>query len=179
MRDAYTDCTTEPRGPHNFCKHAAKTIQPFRLVCHVLNRPIYTACSGSLPSFSSIHVTISSIVHTLIPHFLPNFKQSSVRIMPPPTSSGRPSTLSPSLIISQITPTGCLPASLQRSTAASVCPLRTLTPPSRACSGRMCPGRLKWLALALGSASMRHVRLLSWALMPVETLSSLASMEMA
>lgn len=35
------------------------------------------------PSFSSIYLTKSSIVQTLIPHFLPNSKHSSLLIIPP------------------------------------------------------------------------------------------------
>ncbi len=41
------------------------------------------------------------------------------------------------------TPAGFSPASLHRSTAASVWPARTSTPPRRARNGKMCPGRAK------------------------------------
>ena len=45
------------------------------------------------------------------------------------------------LMISQMTPAGVSPASRARSTAASVWPARTSTPPSRARSGNTWPGR--------------------------------------
>ncbi len=45
-----------------------------------------------------------------------------------------------SFMISQITPAGFSPASRARSTAASVWPVRTSTPPGRALSGKTCPG---------------------------------------
>src|ERR671935_108952 len=45
-----------------------------------------------------------------------------------------------SFITSQMTPAGIRPASRARSTAASVCPVRSSTPPARALSGNTCPG---------------------------------------
>jgi hypothetical protein len=139
--------------------------------------PIHTQTSSmlSLSAFCSIYATKSSIVHTLIPHCFPNAKHSSLLIIPPPSNSGFPSTYSPSVINSQMTPTGCFPANLHRSTAASVCPLLTLSPPSLACSGSTCPGLLKLLAFEFGSASIRQHKLRSCALMPVVTLSCCAS----
>src|SRR5438309_5713617 len=72
-------------------------------------------------------------------------------------------------VISQITPTGESPARRQRSTAASVWPARTSTPPSRACSGKMCPGLTRSWAFVAGSARTLIVRARSAALMPVVT----------
>ena len=46
-----------------------------------------------------------------------------------------------SFMISQITPAGVRPASRARSTAASVWPVRSSMPPSRATSGKTWPGR--------------------------------------
>src|ERR1700732_4762735 len=61
-------------------------------------------------------------------------------------------TVPSSFINSLMTPTGGRPLSLQRSTAASVWPERSSTPPSRAISGNTWPGRAKSLAPALGLA---------------------------
>ena len=54
-----------------------------------------------------------------------------------------------------------------RSTDASVCPPRSSTPPGRATSGSMWPGRLKSSALNCGSLSSRTVRARSAAEAPV------------
>jgi hypothetical protein len=59
--------------------------------------------------------------------------------------------------ISHSTPAEKRPASAAMSTAASVCPRRFSTPPSRARSVATCPGRLKSAACAAGSASARQV----------------------
>src|SRR6266699_5053923 len=53
--------------------------------------------------------------------------------------------------ISQMTPAGAKPARRARSTAPSVCPARTSTPPRRARSGKTCPG----LTMSAGVASAR------------------------
>ncbi len=50
-------------------------------------------------------------------------------------SSGTRAIVPSSFMISQMTPAGYRPAMRARSTAASVCPARTITPPSRARSG--------------------------------------------
>jgi hypothetical protein len=50
-------------------------------------------------------------------------------------SCGTRAIVPSSFMISQITPAGYKPAIRARSTAASVCPARTNTPPSRARSG--------------------------------------------
>ncbi len=74
-----------------------------------------------------------------------------------------------SLTTSHTTPTGGRPARVARSTAASVCPGRTSTPPSRARSGKMWPGRVRSPAAAWGSASVLIVVVRSAAEMPVVT----------
>src|SRR2546422_470316 len=84
------------------------------------------------------------------------------------TRTGSPLATCP-IVISQMTPTGASPAMRQRSTAASVCPARTSTPPSRARSGKMCPGFTRSEAAVPGSASSRIVRARSAALIPVLT----------
>ena len=56
-------------------------------------------------------------------------------------------------MISTITPAGAKPASLAKSTAASVCPTRRSTPPSLAISGNMCPGLANWSGVIAGSAN--------------------------
>ena len=48
-----------------------------------------------------------------------------------------------SFTISHITAQGSSPASLAKSTDASVCPVRESTPPFLAISGKTCPGRRK------------------------------------
>ena len=70
-------------------------------------------------------------------------------------------------ITSQITAAGSSPASLQRSTEASVWPARTSTPPVRARSGKMWPGRTRSAGCEEGSASTSMVRARSRAEIPV------------
>ncbi len=74
-----------------------------------------------------------------------------------------------SSMISQMTPAGYSPASFARSTDASVWPARTSTPPSRARSGNVCPGRRKSRGPDFGSISARIVFDRSCAEMPVVT----------
>ena len=74
-----------------------------------------------------------------------------------------------SFMISQITPAGVSPASRARSTLASVWPARTSTPPSRARSGNMCPGRARSAGRHAGSTACRIVRVRSAAEIPVVT----------
>ena len=76
-------------------------------------------------------------------------------------------TVPSSLASSQITATGANPASLHRSTAASVWPERISTPPSLAISGNTWPGRTKSLAPMLPLASARTVLQRCSAEMPV------------
>src|SRR5215217_4341135 len=72
---------------------------------------------------------IWATVTSLMPCSLENFSKSGTRAMVPS-----------SFMISQITPAGLKPASLARSTAASVWPARCRTPPSFARKGNTCPG---------------------------------------
>ena len=80
-------------------------------------------------------------------------------------------------MISQITPAGIRPAMRLMSTAASVWPVRTRTPPSRATKGKMWPGETMSSAVRDGSAATWTVWARSAAEMPVVT-PSLASIEM-
>ncbi len=80
-----------------------------------------------------------------------------------------------SFMISQTTPDGSSPASRAMSTAASVWPARTSTPPSRAISGKMCPGVARSARVDLGSIATWTVRARSAAEMPV-VMPSRASM---
>ena len=81
-----------------------------------------------------------------------------------------------SFMTSQMTPAGVRPAMRLMSTAASVWPVRTSTPPSRATSGKTWPGETMSSAPLLGSTAAWTVRARSAALMPVVT-PSRASME--
>lgn len=74
-----------------------------------------------------------------------------------------------SFMISQMTPAETSPAMRARSTAASVCPARTSTPPLRARRGKTCPGRARSLAVELGSMTTRMVWARSAAEIPVVT----------
>ena len=85
--------------------------------------------------------------------------------------SAVPATDPSSRIISQITAAGVQPASLHKSTEASVCPARTSTPPSRARSGKVWPGRVRCSGREVGSTSTWMVRALSAAEAPVVTRS--------
>ena len=81
-----------------------------------------------------------------------------------------------SFMISQMTPEGLRPDMRARSTAASVCPARTRTPPSRATRGKTCPGVTMSEGPLLGSMAALMVRARSGAEMPVVT-PSRASMD--
>ena len=72
-------------------------------------------------------------------------------------------------MISQITPAGVSPARRARSTAASVCPVRSSTPPALALSGNTCPGWTRSRGEAAGSTATAMVRARSAAEMPVVT----------
>ena len=76
-------------------------------------------------------------------------------------------TVPSSLTSSDRTPIDGRSANLQRSIAASVCPERISTPPSRAISGKTCPGRTKSAAPLFGLARARTVLQRSSAEMPV------------
>lgn len=69
---------------------------------------------------------------------------------------------------SQITPAAGSPASRARSTAASVWPRRSSTPPSRATRGSKWPGDTNAAAVALSDMMVRIVSARSKAEMPVE-----------
>jgi len=77
-----------------------------------------------------------------------------------------------SRMISQMTPAGYNPARRARSTAASVCPARTRTPPCLARKGTTCPGRVKSEAIEASRARVRIVWARSAALIPVVTPSA-------
>ena len=71
--------------------------------------------------------------------------------------------------ISQMTPAGTRPASRARSTLASVCPTRWSTPPGRARSGKMWPGRRRSDGTVAGLMATWIVVARSVAEMPVVT----------
>jgi hypothetical protein len=77
---------------------------------------------------------------------------------------------------SPMTPTGASPASRVSSTAASVWPARSRTPPSTARSGRMWPGRMTLAGVDSGSASTLSVCARSEALMPVDWRSAASTL---
>ena len=72
-----------------------------------------------------------------------------------------------SFSISQITPAGLRPARRARSTAPSVCPALTSTPPLRADSGNIWPGFLRSSGPVFSSMRTSTVRARSWAEIPV------------
>ncbi len=74
-----------------------------------------------------------------------------------------------SFITSQITPAGFRPARRARSTAASVCPARSRTPPARLFSGNTWPGWTRSRGALSGSIATWIVCARSWAEMPVVT----------
>ena len=74
-----------------------------------------------------------------------------------------------SFMISQITAAGLRPASRARSTPASVCPVRSSTPPGRAMSGNTWPGCTSSSGRDSGSMATWIVCALSAAEMPVVT----------
>ena len=92
------------------------------------------------------------------------------------TRSLRRAIVPSSFMISQITPAGVSPASRAMSTAASVWPARTSTPPSRATSGKTWPGVTMSCGPHDGSMATAMVRARSAAEMPVVT-PSRASIE--
>ncbi len=93
-------------------------------------------------------------------------------------SSGSRSMTPSSPAISTMAPAGRRPARRARSTAASVWPLRTRTPPGLARSGKMWPGRTKSPGSEVPLASRRRVVARSAAEMPVVTpWAALASTE--
>src|ERR1700733_4026621 len=84
-------------------------------------------------------------------------------------SSGTRAIVPSSFITSQITPAGFSPASRARSTAASVCPARSSTPPARLFSGNTCPGCTRSEGLLSGSIATWMVWARSCAEIPVVT----------
>ncbi len=90
--------------------------------------------------------------------------------------SGTRAMVPSSFMISQITPAGLRPASLARSTEASVWPARFSTPPRLARSGKTWPGRRRSSGRVAGSIAVRMVAARSAAEMPVVILPR-ASME--
>src|ERR671937_806024 len=83
--------------------------------------------------------------------------------------SGTRAIVPSSFMISHTTPAGISPANRARSTAASVCPARTSTPPSRARSGKTRPGWTRSAGLDDGSIATWIVRERSGAEIPVVT----------
>ena len=77
---------------------------------------------------------------------------------------------------SQITPAGVQPASRARSTEASVCPVRSSTPPGRARSGKTWPGWMMSRGPQAESTATWIVRARSAAEIPV-AMPSRASIE--
>jgi hypothetical protein len=92
------------------------------------------------------------------------------------TRSGSRAIDPSSFMISQITPAGLRPAMRLMSTAASVWPARTSTPPSLATSGKDVAGETTSSTPLVGSTATAMVWARSWAEMPVVT-PSRASME--
>ena len=92
------------------------------------------------------------------------------------TRSGTRAIVPSSFMTSQITPAGFSPARRARSTAASVWPARSSTPPGRLLSGNTCPGWTRSRGRLAGSIATWIVCARSCAEMPVVT-PSRASIE--
>src|SRR5271166_6336712 len=92
------------------------------------------------------------------------------------TRSGTRAIVPSSFMTSQITPAGLSPARRARSTAASVWPARSSTPPARLLSGNTWPGWTRSRGRLSGSIATWIVCARSWAEMPVVT-PSRASIE--
>ena len=110
-----------------------------------------------------------AIKSAIVPIFKLNFFAKII-------NSGSLAIVPSSFIISQITPDGSLPANLDISTAASVCPALTKTPPDLAFIGKTCPGETKSESLLNLEIAVEIVRALSFADIPVVT-PSFASIE--
>src|SRR5829696_3571413 len=108
---------------------------------------------------------IWATVTSLTPCSLENLSRSGTRAIVPS-----------SFMISQITPAGLNPASLARSTAASVWPARCSTPPGLARKGKTCPGITRSSGPVASSTATLQVWALSAAEMPV-VMPSFASIE--
>ncbi len=134
---------------------------------HLIRVNIFDYHSYSILDCLSTNSTNRSIVHTLMPQIFPKCRQSSRLIIPAPFLSVFPLTSLPPSTSSHSTPTSLFPASLQNSTVASVCPLRSLTPPSRARSGNTCPGLRKESMPHEAEARLLHVRARSYVDIPV------------
>ena len=119
-------------------------------------------CTGSMrrtsPSMPRRWRMICSTLHILRPCCAHMISRSGTRAISPSSRT-----------TSMMAAAGFRPARRQRSTLPSVCPVRTSTPPSRARSGLMWPGRTKSSARIAGSMSIWMVLARSLALMPVPT----------
>ena len=104
------------------------------------------SATRSTRSWRCRQATRSAMVSTGSPSRAARATTPGIRVIEPSSSTSSP-----------MTPTGGRPASRQRSTAASVCPGRTSTPPARARSGTTCPGRRRSAAVEAGSARTRAV----------------------
>ena len=85
------------------------------------------------------------------------------------TRSGTRAIVPSGFMISQTTPAGVRPARRARSTAASVWPIRSRTPPWRARSGKTWPGWTRSSGFELGLIATWIVRARSCAEIPVVT----------
>ncbi len=107
----------------------------------------------------------SAIVQMPMPCFSLNFSREGILAMVPSSS-----------ITSHMTPAGFMPARRAMSTEPSVCPALTITPPSLALSGKICPGLTRSRGLASSATAVKTVVARSAAEMPVVT-PHLASIE--
>ena len=124
-----------------------------------------TAVGSFSQRFSSMNRISASMVMTGTSSRSPSLMRLGRRIISPSSST-----------ISAIAATGVSPASFSRSTAASVWPSRSRTPPSAARSGRMWPGRIRLVGVDAGSASTRRVCARSDALIPVLSRSAASTL---
>ena len=137
-------------SPVLFCLYATSLKSPYEVgISTSINLSINDSCFILYFIRSAIEINLSL-----------NFLATSLR-------SGTLAMDPSSFIISTKTPAGFIPASLARSIAASVWPVRRRTPPGFAFKGKICPGLPSSSGFVSGSTNARMVFDLSLAEIPV------------
>ena len=141
------------------------------------------AAGAAAASSDSVAVTGSWAAPAASPISRRCAARSSMEIMARPCWSAKARSAGPRCMVpsswtsSTIIPTAGRPAIRVRSTAASVWPRRSSTPPAFARSGSTCPGRIRSVGTEPGSARTVRVRARSAAEMPVVTPSAASTVK--